>query len=183
LAEAAYTPDTSNPNYIFFLSSIWAREMQCNQYRAHFIEVCRSLDDLQFEGGFAPRMRRDVPGFEQYTIERRYAFREYLRKLKRSALAFNTPAVLGCHGWKLGEFLALGKAIISTPLSRALPKSLIHGEHVHFVDGSPDSIKEAVCLIRRDNAYRQQLELGARTYYLEYLQPQRIIERILNIAR
>lgn len=124
-----------------------------------------------------------MPGFEQYTTERRYSLKEYLSKLKRSAVAFNTPAVHSCHGWKLGEFLALGKAIVSTPLTRALPAPLLHGEHIHFVDGSPDSIREAVCLICRDISYRQRLERSARAYYLQYLQPQHVIERILAVAQ
>ena len=53
----------------------------------------------------------------------------------------NTPGVSGCLGWKLGEYLALGKAIISTPIQRQLLADLEHGTHIHVVDGSEDSMR------------------------------------------
>ncbi len=76
--------------------------------------------------------------FVDFTMASRIPFTEYMTKLKSSLVIFNTPAVFGCHGWKLAEFRALGKAIISTPLTRELPSPLEHGTHVHFVDGSID---------------------------------------------
>ena len=38
---------------------------------------------------------------------------EWISKTKQSAIVFNTPAFWSCHGWKLGEYLAMGKCIIS----------------------------------------------------------------------
>jgi hypothetical protein len=181
--ESAYEPGRSEADYIFFSSTIWKREPQCNLYRSRYVEACRALEGVRFEGGFLPRWRNDVPGYEQYTVTPRPSHREYLRNTKRSAVVFSTPAVKGCHGWKLGEFLAMGKAIVSTPLSREVPAPLAHGEQIHFVDGSPESIQEAVRRICRDADYRRHLENNARAYYLEYLQPRRVIERLLSSAR
>ena len=182
LPLAAYAPAESDPEYVFFLSTLWKKEPDTNRSRAAFVEVCRSLSKVVFDGGFAPRTRGDVPGFEAWTAGRRMALSEYLDKLKRSAVAFNTPAVSGCHGWKLGEYLALGKAIVSTPPRRALPAPLEHGRHWHLVDGSPASIRAAVERLTTDHAYRRHLERHARAYYLEYLTPRRVIERLLAAA-
>ena len=135
---------------------------------------------MSFEGGFAPRSMNDIPGFEKQTVQCRYAFDEYLHKIKKSALVFNTPAVAGCHGWKLGEFLALGKAIISTPLSRQLPIELRHGEHLHIVDGSQEAVQQAVELLCRDHDYRCHLEQNARNYFNKYLHPRCVIERLIE---
>ena len=77
------------------------------------------------------------------------------------------------------DFLALGKAIISTPLTRQMPAPLVHGEHVHFVDGSPEQIEEAIQRICNDAPYRRRLEQAARDYYVKYLQPTSVIRRIL----
>jgi hypothetical protein len=182
LPESAYTPEPSSPDYVFFSSSIWKEESQCNQYRANFIEACRSFSWLTFEGGFAPRTRNDVPGFEKYTTHQRYPMAEWLSRMKRSAIAFNTPAVLSCLSWRLGEVLALGKAVICTPLTRLLPVPLVHGENVHYVDGSLGAVKDAVARICRDGDYRRRLEEGARNYYVTYLRPRRVIERIMALA-
>src|SRR5262249_47673698 len=106
---------------------------------------------------------------------------EYLAKTRSSALVFNTPAVWSCHGWKLGEFLALGKAIISTPLVRELPAPLVHGCHIHYVDGSLDSIRAAIQLLLNDHDYRKHLERNAYDYYSSFLSPKRVVERLLDL--
>lgn len=180
--ERRYQPVRSSPNYAFFCGSIWQDEPECNEYRRRFIEACRSLPWLQFEGGFAPRHRRDVGGFEAYTADYRYSHGDWIAKSQRSSIVFNTPAVFGSLAWKLPEFLALGKAIISTPLARSLSVPLVHGQQIHFVEGSVASMREAVSLICRDDDYRATLEQGARAYYLRYLQPARAVGRILALA-
>ena len=104
--------------------------------------------------------------------------REYVERTRRSALVFNTPAVHECLGWKLGEFLALGKAIVSLPLTRALPAPLEHGTHLHLVDGSPESITDAIERITGDDGYRRRLEEHARAWYDEWLDPTRLVQRL-----
>lgn len=175
---AAYAPGKSESNYAFFSSSLWKQDHQCNRDRVRFIEACRPLNWLQFEGGFAQPWR--VKGYENFIVPKRPSHVEYLAKTKRSAVVFNSPSVFGGHGWKLAEFLSMGKAIIVIPLVRLLPAPLLHGEHIHYVDGSVEAIRQAVEQICRDTAYRTHLERGAREYYLAYLQPRRVIERILS---
>jgi glycosyltransferase involved in cell wall biosynthesis len=141
------------------------------------------MASIEFEGGFAPPGNDiEVTGYEEHTVVRRYGIAEYIAKTKRSLAVFNTPAVHDCLGWKLGEFLALGKAIISTPLAREMPADLVHGKHVHFVDGSEESIREAISLIQINPDYRKNLEFNARQYYLEYLKPARVIDRLIDFA-
>jgi hypothetical protein len=175
----------SSPNYAFAMSSLWSGHNDCNDARARFMRICRTMPGVVFEGGFAPRRTHDMPGYEDLILQGRCTLAEYIERTRRSGVVFNTPAVAQCHGWKLGEFLALGKAILSTPLSRALPAPLEHGVHMHFVDGSEAAIREGVERILRDAVYRQALERGARQYYLEYVRPRSAIARILRteIAR
>ena len=180
--EDAFTPAKSDADYVFFSSRLWKKEKIANDLRARFVEVCRQMRGLEFDGGFIPRTKGDVPGYEHLLQSRQkpVPLAEYLAKTRRSAVVFNTPAVLDCHSWKFGEYLALGKAIVSTRLVRDLPTPLVHGENIHFVEGSFDSIKEAVGLICRDDDYRRRLEIGARNYYDEFLKPERVINRILS---
>ena len=113
----------------------------------------------------------------------RYSMSAYLTKVGRSDVRFNNPAVHGCLGWKLGEFLALGKAIVSLPLDRALPAPLEHGVHIHIVDGSPESLDDALARLRSDDAYRTMLENNARGWYEEHLAPHRLAARLLANLR
>jgi hypothetical protein len=105
--------------------------------------------------------------------------KDYLVKTKRSAVSFNTPAVWDCHGWKLGEYLALGKAIISTPLSNKMPIPMVHGVNIHFANSDED-ISNAVVKIFQDDSYRRELELGSRDYFERYISPRAVIERLIS---
>ena len=154
--------------------------MGTNDFRANFILACKKLGSIAFEGGFAPRARNDIPGFEQMTMEKRVGTMEYVQKSKKSFAVFNTPAVAQCHGWKLGEFLAMGKAIISTPLSRALPEPLVDGRHLMVTDGSQLEIGMALSRLHTDADVRQNLERAARDYYERLLAPDAVINSILD---
>ena len=104
---------------------------------------------------------------------------DYIRKTKESVVVFNTPSVCECHGWKLAEYLCMGKAIISTPLTREMPAPLEHGKHVHFVN-SVEEIYDAVVKINSDAQYRKRLEDGARRYYEKWVAPEIVIQRLLE---
>ena len=78
---------------------------------------------------------------------------------------------------KLGEYLALGKAIISTPVPWQLPSNLEHGTHIHVIDGSEESMKEAIEHIVCEPAYRLHLEANARADFDKFSSPRAIIQR------
>jgi hypothetical protein len=181
--HGAYEPGRSEDAFIFYNGWLWAKHPEANAPRAEFMRACKDLaPDVRFEGGFIPRRRDDVPQFADVVADRRYTLDEYLERVKRSAVVFNNPAAHHCLGWKLAEFLRLGKAIVTLPLSRAMPAPVVHGEHVHIVDGSFETIQDAVRTITTDSAYRHHLEEGARTYFLEHLTPARVLDRLSSAA-
>jgi hypothetical protein len=99
-------------------------------------------------------------------------------------VVFSTPAVLQCHGWKLGEFLALGKAIIMTPNINMLPHKLENTKEVLIISdiNETQQYKSKIESIVFDPKLRAFLEANAHTYYKEYLEPTKVIERLLTIA-
>lgn len=175
-----YFPVPSQPDYLFFTGTIWRKEQYVNNLRAKLIDIGRSIPAIQFEGGFAPGKEDVFLSQDDLIASRKYPLKEYITKLQRSVVAFNTPAAQHCLGWKLAEFLGLGKAIISTPLTRVMPAPLEHGRHVHYVTDDPDDIRAALIKISQDSTYRQHLEQGAREYFMTYLHPQSVIRRIFK---
>lgn len=166
----AYVPGRSDPNYLFARSQVWTVNADlANQARANFVAAVRDLPievDVAMVHGRSARMNLS----------------RYLAKTARSAVVFNTPAMHNCLGWKLGEFLALGKAIVSLPFEHALPSPLVHGEHIHFVPNDVDAIRAAVTEIIRNHRYRRHLEVGARRWFDEHMSPQRVGERLVQAA-
>lgn len=175
-----YVVGRSDPDYVFYAASTYPQFPEVNAPRVRFVRACRLLPGLTFEGGFVPHPRDPAPGVEP-VAERRYQQSDYMARVQRSVVTFNNPAVKGCLGWKLGEQLALGKAIVTTPIEKALPAPLTHGEHVHIVDGSVDSMVEAIELLRTDHDYRHHLETNARAWFDSYLEPTRLAARLLAL--
>lgn len=171
------TPIDSEDNYIFFLSTLWynhpdnQNDKRVNLRRAYFIRACQSIENLRFEGGLLGDDTSSKDVFRDVLATHGVPLAEWIEKTKRSALVFNTPAFWDCHGWKLGEYLAMGKCIISTELSNDLPAPLIHGEHIHYVENSQEAMYEAIRYILSHPDYRHKLEMGAHTYWEKYGTP------------
>lgn len=179
-------------NYIFHASTLWYNQFAAtdtNMYRGEFLKACKKAR-MDIEGGLfyidSPAVLAEMPDYPKYlTLYKDFIYKErlsmddYIRKTKESVLVFNTPSVCGCHGWKLAEYLCMGKAIISTPLTREMPEDMVHGENIHFVN-SPEEIYDAVVKINSDEVYRKKLERGAREYYEKWLAPEMVIKRLIE---
>jgi hypothetical protein len=165
LSIEAYRPAPSESGYVFHRSRPWAgKHAGANSPRERFIDA----------------VARSGLAHEASLTDERISLAEYLDRTRRSSSVFNCPAVHGCLGWKLGEYLALGKAIISTPLTRALPEPLVHGTHVHFVSDDTEAMLVAIRQIDRDDDYRRHLERGARDWYERNLAPAALVRRLLD---
>ncbi|MFA9188016.1 hypothetical protein AAGV33_09785 [Flavobacterium sp. FBOR7N2.3] len=174
-----YTPSISSKNGVFFISSIWKKEVRTNKNRALFIESCKSSLNISFEGGFAARVNGHNLGYDDLVFSKKIPLNVYIEKMKKSAIAFNTPAVLSCHGWKLAEFLALGKAIITTSHSNELPKNLLNYEHVIYANNR-EEIQLAIEELISDRNLKSKLEFNSRKYFEKYLAPKVVIQKLIE---
>ena len=170
-------------NYVFHLSTLWyndewnKNDEGVNRVRANFIRVCKRLPNIRFEGGLLSKTNN--PLFEDviYRSDRQMSINEYVTKTKKSVFVFNTPSFWNCHGWKLGEYLAMGKAIISTPLSNDLPYPPEHGINIHFLkNDSEEELENAINQIVNHLDYRKKLETGAKKYWETYGTPEKSLE-------
>ncbi|MFI2743770.1 hypothetical protein ACG2LH_13595 [Zhouia sp. PK063] len=175
-----YYPNASIKNNIFFISSLWKREKETNEFRANFIKACKEIRAIKFEGGFAPRSNNDIQGYENLQVKSRISFKEYLQKIKNSSVCFNTPAVLKCHGWKLAEFLCMGKVIISTPLSRIMPVSINDKETILYTSGSKEDILNKLNSVTSNIELFCRLERNSRIFFENELSPIKVVEKIVN---
>lgn len=182
------------PNYVFHASTLWYNQFakDCtNLYRGEFLKSCQYAG-MHIEGGLYylkddPDVLAEMPDYpfyeevyKDFIYDKRLSMDDYIKKTKESILVFNTPSVCGCHGWKLGEYLCMGKAIISSPLLREMPgEGLTHGKNIHIVN-SPEEIYDAVVKINSDAQYRKRLEDGARRYYEKWIAPEIVIQRLLE---
>lgn len=174
--------------FVFFLSTLWyndqwnQNDIGVNYTRSLFVKACKSIECVHFYGGLVPQSgnRSSVNLFKDCIFEKEIRASDWLDLTKKSMVAFNTPAFLKCHGWKIGEYLAMGKAIVSTPLYNDLPAPLVHGQDVHYVGNDIESMTDAVCYIASHSDYRCSLERGAMAYWEKYGSPEATL-RLLNL--
>ena len=181
-----------NSDYVFSVNTLWYDNISLNttnKYRGEFIKVCKNIFPI-FEGGlyYIPGAETEFPPYERYKeefkdvlIDRRISMKKYLKGTRRSAIVFNTPSVCHCHGWKLAEYLSMGKAIISTPLSNVMPGDFING--LHYI--CCDDINRMDCVINSihdDEKRREEIKHNAKKYFDDYLAPIAVINRILSRA-
>lgn len=170
-------------DFIFMIGTLWQpndNAKSTNIIRAQFINSCLKIKNIRFEGGLYATPEH--PGFKEFKsilFSTRYSLKEYIKNTKSSTVVFNTPAVHDCHGWKLAEFLALGKAIISTPLSNELPKALVHGEDIHIVSAAED-MPSAISFLMDNKEYRNKLSKNAADYFLQHCTPAQVIRSIMG---
>jgi len=167
-------------NYIFFLSTYWESQEVTNKYRLNFIKACRNISGIDFEGGLVLENSVNNNNLGDAITNIRLEYRDYISKIQKSSIVFNTPAFHLCHGWKLAEYMALGKAIVSTPIINILPEPLEHEKNIYFVSGEISETEEAVKLLIKDKNLRKKLEKGAYEYYLRFVQPKKAISLLLS---
>ena len=176
LPLSAYRPTISDDHVLFFLASYWQQHPQANAQRSELWSAMQRCRGVLLEGGFvgAPEA---MP--TELRSPRSYQLSDYLRHTATSVVALNTPAVHQCLGWKMGEFLALGKAVVSLPLTHPMPGAFESGTHFVEVDTAEAAV-EAVERLARDSSTRHAMELRARRYFDEWVSPPAVAKRVLR---
>jgi len=169
------------PDYTFYLNFPWKKHSDVTDKRTKIIQILKDLvknNEISFEGGFAKRRLGYHDGLKELSAQKTYNHSSYLNGVKKSSFVINTPAVHGCLGWKLGEYLALGKPIISLPLNRAMPGNFKKNVHYLEIDSIEKDLKSAILSIRENKDLSISLAKNASDYYQEYLKPSSVIKRI-----
>lgn len=179
-----YEKDSVNEinNQTFYLNYPWGKHKAVTEMRKSIIIILKRLEEknlIKFIGGFSKRRYGYHKGLKDLSAGRIYNHKNYLKALKKAGFVINTPAVHNCLGWKLGEYLALGKTIISLPLGRAMPGDFIAGKHYHEIK-EIGGLENAVIEIVNNESYRSNLAENARVYYDRYLGPENSIRAIHN---
>lgn len=175
--------------YVFSLSTLWwgsGMYNTTNRYRNDFIRLCKQNMDV-FEGGFfyVNSAEEESKEYAQYKEEyhdiiysHRISMSDYDERSRKSWFVFSTPSVNGCHGWKLGEYLCEGKAIVSTPLNNVMPGHFENG--VHYLEVSTLQEMEAAIIRLRDDAELvARLKRNAFLYFNEWISPEASVKQVL----
>lgn len=154
--------------------------IQINATRAACIRALREALGPRFHGGFTPNAfaRENYPGL---IAEVRSDRQSYLRTLAQYPICVATMGLHQSNGWKLAEYVAHSKAIVTESLRHSVPGDFSHGRnYLEFKE--PGQCAEAAIRLVEDAALRSELMANNAGYYRAFLRPDALIAHALLTA-
>lgn len=144
--------------------------IQMNETRAQCIRLLRKEFGELFFGGFV----------DNHLVRKHYgdlaiphdatSQKNYVAAVKAHAICIASTGLHGSIGWKLAEYVALSKAIISERLIYQVPGNFQGGQnYLEFT--SPESCVEAAIQLMQNANLRSELMLNNAVYYHAHLRP------------
>lgn len=153
-----------------------------NETRARCIELLKEQFGSCFLGGFlhtdyAARNYQSalLQDNEDSTKE------NYIKLLRDHAVCVATTGLHGSIGWKMGEYVAFSRAIVSERLNYQIPGEFKPGQN-YLEFSEPKQCVEAVDKLLSNADLRYGMMKANHLYYLTFLKPDRIIRRTLDLG-
>lgn len=99
--------------------------------------------------------------------------------LRRAAVCVTTTGLHRSIGWKMGEYVALGKAIVSEPMSCDLPGDFRADQNYLAFDSPDQCVAQADRLLTATDQMTEMMQAN-RAYYQDCLRPDRLILNTLK---
>lgn len=109
------------------------------------------------------------------------AKKNYVELLKRYPVCVATTGLHGSIGWKMGEYVAFSRAIVSERLNYKVPGYFEPGQNFLEFD-EPNQCVNAVHELLSNAGLRDDMMRKNYEYYFSYLRPDAMIRRTLDIA-
>jgi hypothetical protein len=146
-----------------------------NEMRAECVRQLRSAFGRDFYGGlmhtgYAKAHFSDVLLPDEGDASKR----AYIHRLARHSICVATTGLHGSTGWKLAEYVAFSKAIVSERLRYAVPGALAEGTH-YLTFETPEECVEQVGRLQADATLRRSLMTNNARYYHSHVRPDALV--------
>lgn len=205
LASLSYLPSASTVQspprpdrepFVLFMARAWdpcdeppglsaqdrAERVQVNEMRAHCIEYLRKYLGRRFFGGFA-RTKYAARRFPELLLDNSEVSgkKNYMSLLQQYPICIATAGLHGSIGWKMGEYVACSRAIVSERFECSLPGDFAKDRNYLEFDAPARCVEQTMRLVETHHLRREMMELN-HDYYHAYLAPDRLIQNTLTIV-
>ncbi len=183
----SYTKVNNYENdYVFHLSTFYTKQNHgdiANLQRANFIRACRKVSSIRFEGGLVHKLNdlSNYIQFEDVLIGQYLDGKTYNQNIRKSCVVYNTPSAWGCHGWKLGEYFAMGKVIISSPFFNDVPVGIINNTNIILAKNENEVFEMLDYLVSNQDLHTK-ISFQSKQYFNNYISPKASISRLVNAS-
>ena len=178
---------------ILFLTRLWDPEepavqqypelqaewRQVNTDRIELLHRLQSAFPAQFTGGVSDNAcaRRLCP--ELILPDKLTGKRAYLHRMQHTEICVASTGLHGSTGWKLGEYVAAGRAIVTEPLRYTLPGGFEEGKNYKTYT-SPAECEEQLRQLLADPAAILAMAQHNAAYYQTWLRPEQQVRQALR---
>lgn len=150
-----------------------------NVMRANCIITCRQEFGDLFYGGFA-RNDYAIRNYPDVLLDNPKASRkiDYLKAIKKADICVATTGLHDSIGWKLAEYVAASKAIVSEKLHYELPG--VFKQRQNYLEfATPEECAQSIRELINDKALRFTLMTNNYRYYNTHLRPDALVMNTL----
>lgn len=154
--------------------------LEVNEGRVRLVRALRETFGEKFRGGLVPtRYAREH--YPDAVSEQPTRQSQYIAWGKQSLVGVYTRGLYHSLAFKLPEYLAAAKCIVSEPLRNKLPQPLVAGEHyVEF--HTPEECVEHCAHLLEDETLASGLRQRAWNYYQREVKPAAHLDGVLSHA-
>lgn len=105
----------------------------------------------------------------------------YLKRVMQSDVCIATRGLRASNGWRLGEFVAASRAIVSEPLRYTVPGNFSPGRNYLEMASHEDCVKQTLRLLN-DSHLRATIMQANQHYYQEFVRPDSLVWNSLITA-
>ncbi len=186
-------PDFKADPKVLFMAKAWSPESiedkkqkevveAINEARANCVRILRAEFRDRFYGGLA-RDDYSLSNFADCVLPDSSLSnkRNYLDILKGFPICVATTGLNNSNGWKLAEYVALSKAIITEPLFFQVPGDFAK-ERNYLEFSTPEDLVKAAFRLFEDKNLCLDIMINNYRYYQAYLRPDSLILNTLAVV-
>lgn len=150
-----------------------------NQMRIDIIRQLRKRPDIRFVGGLSGSALAQKRAPELVLPGNLVERKTYLRQMKQSDICIGSMGLFESIGWKTGEYVAAGKAIVNERFHYEVPGDFKAGKHYLPYESTRECL-DAVDALLADPQRIYQMKLDNHAYYNHYLRPDVLIRNTID---
>jgi len=174
--------------YVLFQCRLWDPDTTLAENRADTVKInesrCALIIELKhelgdrFKGGIQPTdyARKVCPELITEFPSKR---RSYLKLVQQASIVINSKGLLNSNGWKLGEYIALNKVIVSEAIETRLRGNFLKSEAYLKCNKNEDFIRK-IKLLLIDKERLKKVENSTQQYYSNYLRADALMSSIIS---
>lgn len=169
---------------IIFYSRLWAPHDQNEDINNTRIEIIRSLRK-KYGSNFFGGLENSELAMQlapELVVDKSVVRRSnYLKQMKQADIGIATTGLHGSIGWKLAEYVAAGKAIVTEKLNYEVPNGFVVDNNYYTFSSADDCLDKIQSLIN-DPSKLYEMKMENYRYYQTSLRPDMLIKNTLKLV-